>query len=87
MSEKQRIHIAYCDYQITKANKPVRIYSVKNRNNSTKGVKTSGLSKAMFAKQLSMLIQKGEYYVKRFYIMLSVKQNQMQKILNLAQEV
>lgn len=52
MLEKQRIHITYCDYQ----NKPVRIYSVKNKNNSTKGVKTSGLSKAMLAKQLSMLI-------------------------------
>ena len=56
MLEKQRIHITYCDYQIAKANKPVRIYSVKNKNNSTKGVKTSGLSKAMLAKQLSMLI-------------------------------
>lgn len=56
MSEKhKRIHNAYCNYQIAKANKPSRIYSVKAEK-SNKGVKTTGLSKAMLAKQLSMLI-------------------------------
>lgn len=55
MSERKRIHTAYCDYQIAKANKPSRIYSVKAEK-SNKGVKTTGLSKAMLAKQLSMLV-------------------------------
>lgn len=60
MSEKyKRIHNAYCNYQIAKASKPSRIYSVKAEK-SNKGIKTTGLSKAMLAKQLSMLIQKGE---------------------------
>ena len=57
MSEKHKqIHRAYCDYQIAKANKPLRIYSVKGETKSNKGIKTTGLSKEMLAKQLSMLI-------------------------------
>ena len=57
MSEKHKqIHTAYCDYQIAKASKPSRIYSVKGKTKSNKGIKTTGLSKAMLAKQLSMLI-------------------------------
>lgn len=63
MSEKHKqVHTAYCDYQVTKASKPLRIYAVRGENNKDKikGVKTTGLSKAMLAKQLSMLIQKGE---------------------------
>jgi len=58
MSEKQKqIHTAYCDYQIAKASKPSRIYAVRGKNNkSKKGIKTTGLSKAMLAKQLSMLV-------------------------------
>lgn len=59
MLEKQKqIHTAYCNYQVTKASKPSRIYAVKGENNKNKikGVKTTGLSKAMLAKQLSMLI-------------------------------
>ena len=59
MSEKyKQVHIAYCDYQVTKANKPSRIYAVRGKNNKNKikGIKTTGLSKAMLAKQLSMLI-------------------------------
>ena len=57
MSEKHKqIHTAYCNYQIAKASKPSRIYSVKTEIKSNKGVKTTGLSKAMLAKQLSMLI-------------------------------
>lgn len=61
MSEKHKqVHTAYCDYQIAKASKPSRIYSVKGETKSNKGIKTTGLSKAMLAKQLSMLIQRGE---------------------------
>lgn len=57
MSEKHKtIHNAYCNYQVEKASKPSRIYSVKAEIKSNKGIKTTGLSKAMLAKQLSMLI-------------------------------
>lgn len=57
MSEKHKqIHTAYCNYQIAKASKPSRIYSVKAEIKSNKGIKTTGLSKAILAKQLSMLI-------------------------------
>lgn len=48
MSEKHKqVHTAYCDYQIAKANKPSRVYSVKTETKGNKGVKTTGLSKAM----------------------------------------
>lgn len=59
MSDKHKqINTAYCDYQVTKASKPSRIYAVRGENNKNKikGIKTTGLSKAMLAKQLSMLI-------------------------------
>lgn len=56
MSERKRIHNTYCNYQVAKANKPSRIYSVKAEIKSNKGIKKTGLSKAMLAKQLSMLI-------------------------------
>lgn len=57
MSEKHKtIHNAYCNYQVEKASKPSRIYSVKAEIKSKKGIKTTGLSKAMLAKQLSMLV-------------------------------
>lgn len=50
MSDKYKtIHTAY-------ASKPSRIYSVKAEIKSNKGIKTTGLSKAMLAKQLSMLV-------------------------------
>ena len=56
MSEKHKqIHTANCDYQIAKASKASSVYSVKAEK-SNKGIKTTGLSKAMLAKQLSMLI-------------------------------
>lgn len=57
MSDKYKtIHTAYCNYQVEKASKPSRIYSVKAEIKSNKGIKTTGLSKAMLAKQLSMLV-------------------------------
>lgn len=50
MSEKHKqVHTAYCDYQIAKANKPSRVYSVKTETKGNKGVKTTGLSKAMLS--------------------------------------
>ena len=60
MSEKHKqIHTAYCDYQIAKASKASRDYSVK-ADKTNKSIKTAGSSNAMLAKHLSMLIQKGE---------------------------
>ena len=54
MSEKQKaIHNAYCNYEIAKANRPPRIYSVIPQK--TKGIKTYNMSKAMLARQLASL--------------------------------
>ena len=54
MSEKQKsIHNAYCDYEIAKASRPPRIYSVKPKRKS--GIKTHNMSKAMLAQQLASL--------------------------------
>ena len=54
MSEKQKsIHNAYCDYEIAKASRPPRIYSVKPKRKS--GIKTHNMSKAMLAQTLASL--------------------------------
>ena len=54
MSEKQKAtHNAYCDYEIAKANRPPRIYSVRPKHKS--GIKTHNMSKAMLAQQLASL--------------------------------
>ena len=54
MSEKQKsVHNAYCDYEIAKASKPSRIYSVKPKHKS--GIKTHNMSKAMLARKLALL--------------------------------
>ena len=54
MSEKQKsIHNAYCDYEVAKASRPPRIYSVKPKHKS--GIKTHNMSKAMLARQLASL--------------------------------
>ena len=54
MSEKQKaIHNAYCDYEVAKASKPSRIYSVIPQK--TKGIKTHNMSKAMLAQTLASL--------------------------------
>ena len=56
MSEKAKaIHTAYCDYQIAKAKAPSRIYSVRDTQKEKIGIRTSGLSKAMLARQLASL--------------------------------
>ena len=54
MQEKQKsIHNAYCDYEIAKASKPSRIYSVKQKRKS--GIKTHNMRKAMLERQLDLL--------------------------------
>ena len=54
MSEKAKsIHNAYCNYEIAKASRPSRIYSVKPKHKS--GIKTHNKSKAMLARQLASL--------------------------------
>ena len=54
MSEKAKsIHNAYCDYEIAKASRPSRIYSVKPKRKN--GIKTHNMSKAMLALELASL--------------------------------
>ena len=54
MSEKHKsIHNAYCDYEVAKASKSSRIYSVKQKRKS--GIKTHNMSKAMLALKLASL--------------------------------
>ena len=56
MPEKQKsIHNAYCDYEVAKANKPSRIYTVREPEQKPNGIRTSGLSRAMLAMQLASL--------------------------------
>ena len=56
MSEKAKtIHNAYCDYEVAKANKPSRIYSVRTETRKPHGIKTHNMSKAMLAQTLASL--------------------------------
>ena len=56
MSEKSKsIHNAYCDYEVTKAKSPSRIYSVRTETRKPHGIKTHNMSKAMLARQLALL--------------------------------
>ena len=56
MSEKQKqIHTAYCDYEVAKANKPTRIYSVRAETRKSHGIKTHNMSKAMLELKLASL--------------------------------
>lgn len=56
MSEKVKaIHNAYCNYEIAKANKPTRIYSVREEVKRNHGIKTHNMSRAMLARQLASL--------------------------------
>ena len=55
MSEKtKQTHKAYCDYEITKANKTSRIYTVKVPQKKPQ-IRTFGLSKVVLAQQLASL--------------------------------
>lgn len=56
MSEKAKaIHNAYCDYEVTKAKQPSRIYSVRTETRKPHGIKTHNKSKAMLARELALL--------------------------------
>lgn len=56
MSEKQKsIHNAYCDYEVAKASRPSRIYSVRTEVKRNHGIKTHNMSKAMLAQTLASL--------------------------------
>lgn len=49
---KRNPHKTYCNYEITKANTPIRTVKV---NVTRPGIRTSNLSKAMLAQQLAQL--------------------------------
>jgi hypothetical protein len=57
MSEKQKAtHNAYCNYEVAKAKAPSRIMSVRTEvTRKPKGIKTTGVSRAMLARQLASL--------------------------------
>ena len=56
MSERtKQAHNAFCNYEIEKANKPSRIYTVREQQRKPLGIRTSNLSKAMLARQLASL--------------------------------
>lgn len=56
MSEKAKaIHKAFCDYEVSKAMQPLRIYSIREPQRKPSGIRTSGLSRAMLARQLASL--------------------------------
>lgn len=56
MSEKQKsIHNAYCDYEVAKASRSSRIYSVRAEVKRNYGIKTNNMSKAMLAQTLASL--------------------------------
>lgn len=56
MSERAKAtHNAYCNYEVSKATQPLRIYSIRESQRKPSGIRTSGLSKAMLARQLASL--------------------------------
>ena len=56
MNKKAKeVHKAFCDYEVEKANKPLRIYSIREPQRKPSGIRTSGLSRAMLARQLASL--------------------------------
>ena len=57
MSKKaKQIHNVFCNYEIAKANKPLRIYTVREpAQRKPLGIRTSGLSKVMLTRQLASL--------------------------------
>lgn len=48
-------HNAFCNYEISKANKPLRIYTVREQERKPLGIRTSNSSRAMLAQQLASL--------------------------------
>ena len=56
MSERAKeIHKKYCDYEVAKANKNLRILTVRAPKRQM-GIRTSGVSRAILAQQLAALI-------------------------------
>ena len=56
MSERAKAtHNAYCNYEVSKAMQPLRIYSIRELQRKPSGIRTSGLSRAMLARQLASL--------------------------------
>ena len=56
MSEKAKVtHKAFCDYEVSKAMQPLRIYSIRELQRKPSGIRTSGLSRAILARQLASL--------------------------------
>ena len=53
--KKKAVHKAFCDYEIAKANKPSRIYTVRQQERKPLGIRTSNLSRAMLAMELASL--------------------------------
>ena len=51
----KQAHKAFCDYEVSKAMQPLRIYSIREPQRKPSGIRTSGLSKAMLARQLTSL--------------------------------
>lgn len=50
----KEVHNAFCDYEVEKA-KSLRIRTVRPAHSKSKGICTSGLSKAMLARELASL--------------------------------
>ena len=56
MSERAKsTHNTFCNYEIAKANKPSRIYTVRQQERKPLGIRTSNLSRAMLTRQLASL--------------------------------
>lgn len=56
MSERAKAtHNTFCNYEIAKANKPSRIYTVRQQERKPLGIRTSNLSRAMLTRQLASL--------------------------------
>ena len=56
MSERAKAtHNTYCNYEVSKAMQPLRIYSIRELQRKPSGIRTSGLSRAMLAMNLASL--------------------------------
>lgn len=53
-------HNDFCNYEIAKANKLLRLYTVREQKRKPLGIRTSNASRAMLARQLASFFN-GEY--------------------------
>ena len=51
----KQAHKAFCNYEVSKAMQPSRLYTVREQKRKPLGIRTSNLSKAMLAMQLASL--------------------------------